>query len=105
MLALVATAVPLTYRVPVVPLSVTATCDHVFNGSCDAALSRCSPPAPLVVIANRGPDPAFTVRNMLAVVPVPMSNTRDHVEVADGFTQAAMVKLETPVSIPEGIAT
>src|SRR5215510_1135158 len=77
MLLMVATEVPLTYNVPTVPLSVTAMCDQVFSGSCEVALRRCSPPLPLVVIAKRGPEPAFSVRNMLAVVPVPISNTRD----------------------------
>src|SRR5215471_13397767 len=67
---LVATAVPLTYSVPVLPDTVTATCDHVPRGSCEVADSRCSPPAPLVVMAKRGPEPALMVRNMLVVVPV-----------------------------------
>ena len=54
MAVLVATAVPLTYSVPVLPDSVTARCDHVFSGSCAVPLSRCSPPLPLVVMAKRG---------------------------------------------------
>src|SRR5258706_14400538 len=93
MLALVATATPLTYSVPVVPDSVTATCDQVFSGSAEVALRRCSPPLPLVVMAKRGAVPALTVRNMFAVVPVPKSNTRDQVELADGLTQVETVKL------------
>src|SRR5262245_14104923 len=100
---LVATAVPLTYNVPVVPDNVTARCDHVFSGSAEVALSRCSPPLPEVVMANRGAVPALSVRNMFVVVPVPKSNTRDHVEFAAGLTHAEMVKLLRPLRIPVGI--
>ena len=65
MLVLVPTAVPLTYSVPVLPDSVTATCDQVLSGSSPVPLICCSPPAPLVVMANRiGPPPALRVRNM-----------------------------------------
>ena len=60
----VATAVPFTYRVPVVPDSVTARCVHSFSGSAAGASSRCSLPFPLTVMANRGVAPADTVRNM-----------------------------------------
>src|SRR5262245_44776061 len=95
MAVLVATAVPLTYSVPVLPDRVTARCDHVFSGSAEVALSRCSPPLPEVVIANRGAVPALTVRNMLTVVPVPKSKTRDQVLFAAGFTHAEMVKLDS----------
>src|SRR5690349_20672831 len=56
-------------------------------------------------MANRGAVPAFTVRNMFAVVPVPMSNTRDHVLLAAGLTQAEMVKLVSPLTTPEGMLT
>src|SRR5262249_7655364 len=92
MLVFVATAVPLTYTRPVLPDNVTAMCDQVFSGSALVADRRCSPPLPLVVIAKRGPLPALRVRNMFVVVPVPKSKTRDHVELADGFTHAEMVK-------------
>ncbi len=64
MFGLVATAVPLTYSVPVVPDSVTARCVHVFTGSWPVVLICCSAPPPLVVMAKRGPPPALTVRNM-----------------------------------------
>jgi hypothetical protein len=41
------------------------TCDHVFSGSVDVPLICCSPPAPVLVIANlTGPPPALMVRNM-----------------------------------------
>src|SRR5215470_8262996 len=102
---LVATAVPLTYNVPVLPDSVTARCDHVFSGSALVALRRCSPPLPLVVMAKRGAVPALTVRNMFAVVPVPKSNTRDQVVLAAGLTQTEMVKLDSDDRIPDGIDT
>ena len=64
MFGLVATAVPLTYSVAVLPDRVTARCDQVFSGSCVVLLSCCSAPPPSVVIANRGPAPELTVRNM-----------------------------------------
>ena len=65
MLVLVATGWPFTYSVPVVPDSVTATCDQVFSGSVPGPLSCCSAPLPLVVMAKRsGPPPALSVRNM-----------------------------------------
>src|SRR5262245_22509627 len=80
-------------------------CDQVLSGSCDVALSRCSAALPLVVMANRGPDPAFTVRNMFVVVLLPKSNTRDQVLMAAGLTQAAIVKLLIPLTIPAGKVT
>ena len=63
---LVSTAAPFTYRVPVLPDSVTARCVHPFSGSGPGASSRCSLPFPLMVIAYRGllVPPAETVRNM-----------------------------------------
>ena len=61
----VATGWPFMYSVPVVPDSVTATFDQVFSGRLPGALSCCSLPFPLVVIAKRtGPPPALSVRNM-----------------------------------------
>jgi hypothetical protein len=39
------------------------------------ALIRCSPPAPVVLIANRGVEPALAARNMERVVPLPKSRT------------------------------
>src|SRR5215510_487292 len=80
-------------------------CDHALSGRADVALRRCSPPLPLVVMANRGAVPALTVRNMLAVVPVPKSNTRDQVLFADGLTHVAMVKLVSPLTMLDGSAT
>src|SRR5258708_8365770 len=64
MLALVATGLPLTYSVPVVPDRVTARCVQVFSGSWPAgAVICCSAPPPPVVIAKRtGPPPALAVR-------------------------------------------
>src|SRR5262249_4328239 len=81
------------------------TCDQLFSGSAVVALSRCSPPLPLVVMANRGAVPALSVRNMFAVVPVPKSKTRDHVVLADGFTHVEMVKFVSPLTMPEGSET
>src|SRR6266516_4161814 len=75
MFGLVATGVPLRYSVPVVPDSVTATCDHVFSGN--------------------SPSP----------VPVPKSNTRDQVASDDGLTQADTVKSDRPLTIPVGRLT
>src|SRR5262249_39628920 len=81
-------------------------CDHVFSGSAEVADRRCSPPLPPVVMANRGAVPALTVRNMLAVVPVPKSNTRLQVLFAAGFTQVEMVKLPvSPLTTPAGSVT
>src|SRR5262245_43765361 len=56
-------------------------------------------------MANRGAVPALTVRNMFAVVPVPKSNTRDQVLFADGLTHVAMVKLVSPLTMPDGMLT
>src|ERR671931_1274632 len=64
-LVLAATGAPLTYSVPVVPDSVTATCDQVFSGRVLGAVICCSCPLPLVLMAKRsGPPPALSVRNM-----------------------------------------
>src|SRR5215468_4726087 len=80
MFALVATGLPFRYSVPVVPDSVTATCDQLFSGNCPPPVSCCSAPLPLLVIAYRSPDPPpSTVMNMFTVWPVPKSKTRDHV--------------------------
>src|SRR4051812_17748133 len=91
MWVLVPTTWPLTYIVPVVPDSVMVTSDHWLTGSSDVALICCSPPPPLLVMAKRGADPALSVRNMLLVAFLPMSNTRAHVVLAYGFTQAETV--------------
>src|SRR5919197_1461359 len=85
MLLLVPTGVPLTYRVPVLPDRVTARCDQLLVGTWPLRLIRCSPALPAVVIANLGPLPALTVRNMYAPVPLPKSKTRDQVGVAAGL--------------------
>src|SRR3954451_20712725 len=100
MAVFVATATPLTYSVPVVPDNVTARWDQAPTGNWVLALSCCSPLP--VVIATLGPLPALTVRNMYAPVPAPKSNTRDHVVVAPGFTQAEMVKSDSPLTMPAG---
>src|SRR5690348_7487952 len=95
---LVPTGFPLRYSVPVLPESVTARWLKVFNGSDELLLICCSPPAPLVVMANRTPvPPPLTVRNMLTLVPVPKSNTRDQLVVADGLTHAETVKFVSPL--------
>src|SRR5215469_10095116 len=105
MLLLVATGWPFTYSVPVLPDSVTATCDQVFSGSVPGA--EITSPAPLgVASANRsGPPPALSVRNMKLLVPVPKSNTRDQGELADGLTHAEMVKSCSPLTMPFGRST
>ena len=64
MFGLVLTATPLMYRVAVVPDSVTARCVQVLSGNWPELFNCCSPPLPVVVIENRGPLPALTVRNM-----------------------------------------
>src|SRR5262249_47000950 len=89
-----ATCVPLTYIVPVVPLSVIVTFVHWPIGSADGALMTCSWPAalPPTVIAKRGVEPALVARNMYLSVPVPKSKMRDQVGVEDGLTQAEIVK-------------
>ena len=88
------------------PVSVTATCVHVLVGSCPERLSCCSPPLPLVVIANRGPLPALTARNMYVPVPVPKSKIRDQVVVATGLTHAETVKSPLRLlAIPGGRST
>src|SRR6266516_1099732 len=104
MFGLVATGAPLRYSVPVVPDSVTATCDQVFSGNSPPPVSCCSPLP--VVIANRRPaPPPSTVRNMYVLVPVPKSNTRDQVASDDGLTQADTVKSDRPLTIPLGRLT
>src|SRR3954452_702397 len=103
MLEFVPTGVPLTYSVPVLPDSVTATCDQLPNGSVPVSSIRCSAPPPPVVMAKRsGPPPALSVRNMLAVVPVPKSNTRDQALFCDGLTHAEMVKSCSPLTMLSG---
>src|ERR671914_2505168 len=105
-LGLVPTGVPLTYSVAVLPDSVTATCDQVFSGNCPPVLlTCCSAPPPPVVMANRGPLPAFTVKNMYVPVPLPKSNTRVQVVVAAGLTQAETVKSVSPLTTPAGRVT
>src|SRR6266540_2655278 len=106
MFGLVATGVPLRYSVPVVPDSVTATCDQVFSGNSPPPVSCCSAPPPPVVMANRRPDPpALTVMNMLNVVPVPKSKTRDQVWFAAGLTHADTAKSDSPLTMPSGRST
>src|SRR6516162_3735747 len=98
-LLLVATGWPSTYSVPVLPDSVTATCDQVFSGSVPGP--AITSPAVLVGMAsaNRsGPPPALSVRNMKLLVPVPKSNTRDQAELADGLTHAEIVKSCSPLT-------
>src|SRR3954453_3904810 len=103
MLEFVPTGVPLTYSVPVLPDSVTATCDQLPNGSVPVSSIRCSAPPPPVVMAKRsGPPPALSVRNILAVVPVPKSNTRDQTLFCDGLTNAEMGKSFSPLTMPDG---
>src|SRR5215469_9963434 len=105
MLLLVATAWPFTYSVPVLPDSVTATCDQVFSGSVPGPAIT-SPPPLGVASANRsGPPPALSVRNMKLLVPVPKSNTRDQAELADGLTHAEIVKSCSPLTMPFGSRT
>src|SRR6185295_12448442 len=103
MFGLVATGVPLRYSVPVVPDSVTATCDQVFRGSCPPPVSCCSAPPPPVVIAKRSPaPPPLTVMNMFTVGPVPKSNTRAQVSLDARLTQADTVKSDRLLTIPVG---
>ena len=101
----VATSSPLTYSRPVVPLSVTATCDHWPSASGAVPFRRCSPPPPEVVIAKRGAEPALAVRNMLRAVLAPKSKIRDHVGRATGFTQVEIVKSVSPLTTPAGNCT
>src|SRR5438046_2423878 len=107
MLVFVATGEPLTYSVPVVPFSVTATCDQVLSGSrWFVQVICCSAPPPPVVIAKRRLLPfAATVRNMLKVVPVPKSNTRDQARFSVGFSQAETVKSDRELTMPSGRST
>src|SRR5215475_8911962 len=77
-------------------------CDQVFVGSGADPLRRCSPPLPVLVIANRGAAPALTVRNMLLVVPEPKSKIRDQVVVTAGLTQVEIVKSFRPLTMPVG---
>src|ERR1041384_1314965 len=103
---LVATGLPLRYSVPVVPDSVTATCDQVFRRSCPPPVSCCSAPPPPVVIAKRSPaPPPLMVMNMYTVVPVPKSKTRAQTSLDAGLTQADAVKSDRPLTIPVGRLT
>src|SRR5690348_4378216 len=106
MLVFVATGLPFTYSVPVLPDSVTARCVQVFALTLWLELSRCSAPLPPVLMANRGRlDPALIVRNMYRLVPVPKSKTRDQVLTAEGRTQVATVKFVSPFTMPLGSDT
>src|SRR5688500_14379403 len=105
MLALVATSAPLTYSQPVVPFRVTATCAHSLSACGAVPLSRCSRPLPEVVIANRGAEPALTVRNIPRAVLAPKSKILDHVDRAAGFAQVEIVKSLSPLTMPAGRLT
>ena len=75
-----------------VPLTVTARCVQVFVGRRPGRVICCSAPPPPVVIAKRTLLPfAAGVRNMLNVVPVPKSKTRDQARFSVGFTQTEIV--------------
>src|SRR4051812_47252289 len=102
-----ATWTPLTYIVPVPPLSVIVMFVHWPTGSGCGALMICSPlaPLPLTVIAKRGVEPALAARNMYLSVPVPKSKMRAHVGVEDGLTQAEMVKSCRLLTTPLGSCT
>jgi len=102
MLLLVATGWPSTYSVPVLPDSVTATCDQVFSGSVPGPPITSPVPLGRASANNSGPPPALSVRNMKLLVPVPKSNTRDQGELADGLTHAEMVKSCRPLTMPLG---
>src|SRR5215475_2075191 len=96
---LVAATLPFTYNVPVVPDKVTARCVHWPVGSAAVPVSCCSPPAPLVVIANLGGvpvTPAAGVRNMYTVVFWPKSNSRVQEAVDPRLIHPAIVKLVSP---------
>src|SRR5690348_2846172 len=100
------TCAPSTYRVPTPPDSVTATWCQPPVGSAAVPSIRCSPPAPLVVIANRiGPEPLCGVTNMFVVVSVPKSKSRRHALVDDWFTHPAIVKSFSALTAPVGRAT
>src|SRR4051812_36621423 len=91
---------------PVPPASVTATCVHTPLGRAAGALICCSPPAPELVMAKRAvPEPLRGVRNMLAVVPEPKSQTRDHVDSVSRRTHVAIVIAEAPLRIALGTLT
>src|SRR5262245_66662293 len=91
---------------PVPPDSVTATCVHAPVGSAAGPLIRCSPPDPEVVMANRAvPELLRGVRNMVTVVPVPKSQTRDHVVIMSRRTHVAIVIAEAPLRMPLGTLT
>src|SRR4051794_25816857 len=86
---------PLTYRVPVLPDRVTATCTQAPTGSAAEPSIRCSAPEPPTVMANRGTSPvtpARGVRNMLMPVDWPKSNSRVQLAVEPRLIQVAMVK-------------
>src|SRR5688500_1975763 len=91
---------------PVPPESVTVTWVQVPEDSAAGALMRCSAPAPPVVVAKRAvPELLRGVKNMLAAVPDPKSNTRDQVVTVSGRTQADTVKPVAPLRIPAGSET
>src|SRR5258708_25749934 len=99
------TSTPSTYRMPTPPDSVTATWCQPPVGSAAVPSIRCSPPAPLVVMAKRiGPEPDCGVRNMFVVVPVPRSKMRRQALVEVSLTQVAIVKSFRALTLPAGQA-
>jgi hypothetical protein len=64
MAVLVATGWPLTYSVPVLPDSVTATCDQVLTGRLPGALITLPSPEGRMSANSSGPPPALSVMNM-----------------------------------------
>src|SRR5688572_4695321 len=91
---------------PVLPTWVTATWVQAPVGRAAGALMRCSPPAPLVVIANRAvPLELRGVKNMFVVEPEPKSNSRTQLAIVSSRTQVAMLNAAAPARMPAGRAT
>src|SRR5262245_21266395 len=96
------TCTPSTYNGPTDPFNATATCFQTPVGNVAVPLIRCSPPLPLVVIANRIVEPLDGVRNMFVVVFDPKSKMRVHVVSVVSFTQAEIVSALYPFTMPVG---
>src|SRR5262245_50410094 len=91
---------------PTPPPRVTATCVQTPVASAAGPLMRCSPPEPLEVLAKRAvPLLELGVKNILAVVPVPKSNSRRQLPVVSSRTQVATEKAVAPARMPLGSDT
>src|ERR1035437_1056318 len=101
------TATPFTYKLPVVPDSVTATCVHTLLGSAAVLTMVCSPTGPQIEIPKcKTPLAPKGERNKYLFVAGPKSKMRCcQLLPPFQYTQAAMVQSVKPSRRPLGRLT